>query len=107
MAVSPRLNREILIKGASINSTVPGRGPEDIGIVVPSVPTPKRQHGFKNQTALGPDTALNRRVFSVIANGFPVRLSQNQDQEDIQKEIDDSRERPWRYPSHDSIDVAN
>ncbi|KAG6043278.1 hypothetical protein E4U39_004752 [Claviceps sp. Clav50 group G5] len=39
------------------------------------------------QTALGPDATVNRRVFSVVVKGFPVRLSQNQDREDIRKRL--------------------
>ncbi|KAG5923397.1 hypothetical protein E4U61_003466 [Claviceps capensis] len=103
MAVPPRLNREILIRGAPINSTVSGRSPEEIVKAVNSAikaeifvaalwsplgnrrPRPNAEETSWVQTALGLDAAVNRRVFSVIANGFPVRLSQNQDQEDMQK----------------------
>ncbi|KAG6067883.1 hypothetical protein E4U32_002618 [Claviceps aff. humidiphila group G2b] len=35
----------------------------------------------------GPDAAVYRRVSSVVVEGFSVRLSQNQDREDIRKKL--------------------
>ncbi|CCE34607.1 uncharacterized protein CPUR_08541 [Claviceps purpurea 20.1] len=92
----------MLIKGTSINSTVSGRSPVEIVKAVNSalksdvaVAARRLQSGdtvitFRDsssrpktedrvQTACGPDATVNRRVFSVVVKGFPVRLSENQD----------------------------
>ncbi|KAG6061097.1 hypothetical protein E4U32_003130 [Claviceps aff. humidiphila group G2b] len=92
----------MLIKGTSINSTVSGRSPVEIVKAVntalksevavaarrlQSGDTVKTFRDSLSQIAFGPDAAVNRRVFSVVVKGFPVRLSENQDREDIRKKL--------------------
>ncbi|KAG5988166.1 hypothetical protein E4U52_006840 [Claviceps spartinae] len=111
MAVPSRLDREVLIKGTFINSNVSGRSPGEIVKAVnaatktdtavaarrlasgdtvvtcrDSTSRPNADDTEWVQTAFGPEAAVNRRVFSVVVKGFPVRLSQNQDREVIRKE---------------------
>ncbi|KAG6039135.1 hypothetical protein E4U39_007828, partial [Claviceps sp. Clav50 group G5] len=94
IAAPPRLHREMLIKGTSINSTVSGRSPVEIVKAVNAalksevaVAARRLQSGdtiitFRDassrpktedwvQTAFGPDATVNRRVFSVVVKGFP------------------------------------
>ncbi|KAG6083839.1 hypothetical protein E4U15_001834 [Claviceps sp. LM218 group G6] len=112
MAVPSRLHREVLIKGTSINSNVSGRSPGEIvkavnaaiktdtAVAARRLPSGDTLVTFRDstsrpnaddtewvQTAFGPEAAVNRRVFSVVVKGFPVRLSQNQDRGVIRKEL--------------------
>ncbi|KAG5991274.1 hypothetical protein E4U52_003859 [Claviceps spartinae] len=85
----------MLIKGASINSmsafksevaVAAHRQSGDTVITLrDSSSRPKPEDWV--QTAFGPDATVNRRVFSVVVKGFPVRLSENQELEDIRKKL--------------------
>ncbi|KAG6065602.1 hypothetical protein E4U32_007128 [Claviceps aff. humidiphila group G2b] len=69
------------------------------------------------QTAFGPDAEVDRRVFGVVVNGFPLRLSQNQELaasiaiQRLRHRLDyssvESRTAPQRRPPSSSVSTVS